>query len=103
MIHHIINKKDELITYHTIIKVLDQYVSLSITKLLGYLKPSDLKNPEFKDIFYWDEEQLINPKLNHLSFNAIKDSNSVYKYTNYNGNLLYVNSYLVIQCLLNYQ
>lgn len=87
MINVKIDKKKESITHSTLIKVENRYISLSVTKHLGYAKPYqiDLSLPIpkgidlFEDVFYWKKETFIEPKLNHLSYTRMKDSSFLFQ------------------------
>ncbi len=77
----------ETATYSTIIVVDGKYISLSITKHLGYQKPYQLNHsiapPKgtnlFEDIFYWPIEVYTNPGLNHLAYKRMVETEFHYQ------------------------
>ena len=77
----------ETITHSTLIMIDGKYISLSITKHLGYQKPyqMDLKiippkgTDLFEDLFYWPLESYTNPKLNAFIYKIICETNYHYQ------------------------
>jgi len=82
-----IDKKNETVTYSTLIKIDGKLISLRVLRYLGYQKPYQLNHklpiPDdllekkitlFEDLFYWPEEFYTNPKRNHLAYVNIADS-----------------------------
>ena len=84
-----INKEKQLVTHSTIIMADGKYLSLSITKHLGYQKPYQLDHklplPKdvkdlFEDLFYWPEEYYTNStKLNNLAYKRLLETDFHYK------------------------
>ena len=79
MIHTVQNNKD-VMTFTTLIKVDGRLVRLSYSRLVQYLKPKHISNPEFKEIFLFRKEAYTNEKvddkeMNHAMYNWIRESN----------------------------
>ena len=82
-----VDKKNETVTYSTLVEVDGKLLSFRVTKLLYYAKPyhldhslplpDDLKKQRvtlFEELFYYPKEYYTNPKLNHLAYNRLVDS-----------------------------
>jgi hypothetical protein len=87
-----IDKKNETVTYSTLLKIDGKLMSLRVLRYLGYQKPYQLNHklplPDdllekkitlFEDLFYWPEEFYTNPKRNHLAYINIFDSDYHYQ------------------------
>lgn len=87
-----IDKKNETVTYSTLIRIDGKLISLRVLRYLSYQKPYQLnhslplsedliqkKITLFEDLFYWPEEFYTNPKRNHLAYINIFDSNYHYQ------------------------
>ena len=87
-----IDKKNETVTYSTLLKIDEKLMSLRVLRYLGYQKPYQLNHtlplPEdlkakgitlFEDLFYWPEEFYTNPKRNHLAYINIVDYDYYYQ------------------------
>ena len=83
-----VNKKNDTVTYSTLINVDGKLLSLKNTKYLYYAKPYHLnqslplpddliekKVTRFEEAFYWPEECYTNPKRNHFKYHDVVDSN----------------------------
>lgn len=77
----------ETATYSTIIVVDGKYISLSITKYLGYQKPFNLDHkiapPKdvdlFEDLFYWPLEEFTVGALNKLAYKRMVETDFHYQ------------------------
>jgi hypothetical protein len=87
-----VDKKNETVTYSTLLKIDGKLMSLRVLRYLGYQKayqldhtlllPEDLLEKKitlFEDLFYWPEEFYTNPKRNHLAYTKIVDSDYYYQ------------------------
>lgn len=87
MVTVIIDKKNETVTYSSLIMVDSKALSIKVTKLLYYAKPYHLNHklplPDdliehkitlFEELFYWPVELYTSDKRNHLLYNLIKES-----------------------------
>lgn len=82
-----VDDKSRQVTYTTIISVDGRYVSLSITKHVGYAKlyqldqtlPTPKGYDRFEDTFYWTEDQYTDPSKHHLAYTGMRDSGFNYR------------------------
>jgi hypothetical protein len=88
MIHVKINKKNETVTYSTLLRIDDKFVYLENTMLLYYAKPyhldhslprpKDAKTTLFEELFYYPKEHYTDSKANHLAYFRMSEPNSGY-------------------------